>query len=85
MMAIDMISHIPSITLLSKVLLDPHVLFISFSNHYLLTGDDDYHFRKAEAGKAMKSKLGLINPLDGASGSVRCELGKENCALTCFD
>lgn len=38
-------------------------------------GDDDYHFRKAEAGRAMKNKLGLtVNPLDGATGSVCYEL-----------
>lgn len=40
-----------------------------------IAGDDDYHFRKAEAGRAMKNKLGLnVNPLDGATGSVRYEL-----------
>ena len=76
MMAFDMISHIPSITLLSKVLLDPSCSVYIISDYYLFTGDDDYHFRKAEAGKAMKNKLGLINPLDGATGTVRCELGK---------
>jgi len=40
-------------------------------HHFAFEGDDDYHFRKAEAGKAMKNKLGLINPLDGATGSTK--------------
>jgi len=41
-------------------------------HHFAFEGDDDYHFRKAEAGRAMKNKLGLtVNPLDGATGSTK--------------
>ncbi|KAK2465257.1 hypothetical protein APHAL10511_002611 [Amanita phalloides] len=40
-------------------------------HHLAFEGDDDYHYGKAEAGRAMKNKLGLnVNPLDGASGNT---------------
>ncbi|KAF9013529.1 Sec1-like protein [Cyathus striatus] len=35
-------------------------------HHFSFEGDDEYDYWKAEAGRAMKKRLGLSSPLDGA-------------------
>ncbi|KIL67798.1 hypothetical protein M378DRAFT_121901 [Amanita muscaria Koide BX008] len=40
-------------------------------HHFAFEGDDDHDYRKSQAGKAMKNKLGLTaNPLDDRTGTT---------------